>query len=238
MLRWSVCALFVAVLSLAAAGGGGVASTVAQGGVFISGQLVIESDENSQTTVITVDADSDRRPADGRAEHAFRVQQPTKLLSFRGFGTLSFQRGTLSVWLSPAPGSALAFTVLPAPVEETGADVIPAAGLAHFYGSGVSGTAEDVRALLFAGWRGAVSPDSLEGCGSCQEGGSGWTYCEPPGPSTTCSADCMEGYYACCNAPSECRCCREGTGSTASCRVGPATSAQGERTAPTTAAHH
>jgi hypothetical protein len=145
-------------------------------------------------------------------DHAFRIQHDKGLrFEYGGVAAVTFEAHRLTVTVTPDIG--WVFTVASRESEfawhasSYGSALVQ--GLSHHWGPTVHRSHEDVAALLFAG---ACDGTDASTCADCEAGGPGVQGCTLGGnEGSSCSADCTEGFFACCNVGS-CRCCppREG----------------------------
>jgi hypothetical protein len=182
---------------------------------FVTGWVRLSTSSSGLATVVTVTTRGSAADTPSTVVAAYRIQHPKpRTLAFEGWAAVQFQSKRLTV-LS-ASGTAWQFVVS----DPDAADAFPTAdfqrigvvGLSRHWGWQVDGDQYDVASKLLAavcGTSGAAA-DMSGGCGSCAWGGPGITLCEANcGPTEGCSAECGPGYYACCNCPSSCSCCRD-----------------------------
>jgi hypothetical protein len=200
-------ALTVVAVLLAGVGSLGLSPQPTENAFTVMGIVEMSTSSDGRETVVSIDRDDAVQPADGLVDHAFRLQHATgPRFAYRGAGAITFQAHRLTVAVTPDRGWVFtvasreqAFlpqttTYVPAPIQ----------GLSHHWGLTIQRSADEVAAALFAG---ACNGTDASDCSECQAGGPGVQGCTlggPEGPS--CSADCTEGYFACCNVGS-CRCC-------------------------------
>jgi hypothetical protein len=183
---------------------------------FLTGWVRLSTSSSGLATVVTVTArGSAAADAPSAVLAAYRIQyrKPRKL-DFEGWAAVQFQSKRLTVlsasgitwqFVVSDPDAADAFST-------TELQQIGVAGLSRHWGWQIDGDQYDVASKLLAAVCGSsgTEADVSGGCGPCAAGGPGITTCEANCSQTQgCSAECGPGYYACCNCPSSCSCCRE-----------------------------
>ncbi len=156
---------------------------------------------------------SARTYAAAQVDHAFFAQVTTPVnLSFEGIATVAFTASRLVVTVSPevewlfsvVKGDANPFATAPEVL------VIPVVGLSHYWNLPPGTTHDSLETELFA--RLCAREESDKGnpaCETCEQGGPGAQYCEIRWPGGECSAECGDGYHACCQCPDSCGCCQD-----------------------------
>jgi hypothetical protein len=178
-----------------------------------TGSVAIGTSPDGRDTVVSIDEQSGEGASDGFVEHAFRLQHaPGARFEFVGRATVSYDRDHLVI--SAGPDLSWVFTVAGRPEIATTESSVYAAlsvrGLSHHWGANVHRSPNDVATMLMAG---GCSATDASPCTDCQLGGPGNQGCTIGCEgASSCSTDCSDGYYACCNCPGLCRCCsaREG----------------------------
>jgi hypothetical protein len=198
-------ALRVALVVVALMAASGAARSVPQGPplpLTSSGWVEASTSADGSETVVSLDVSTPGVAADGLVDMAFRLQHAgARHVQFAGSGTVTFQRGLLTITRADGPTWAFAIasrtSVLPAPYKIV--------GLSHHWGAAVKLSHPEVAAELLSS--GCAEQDSL-GCAECQLGGPGSSGCTIGcDGDSACSADCTDGYFACCTCPGSCRCC-------------------------------
>ena len=200
----------VVVLMLVATGLTG--SGRQQASIVASGEVQITMALDRLSALVSVDEEL-VGGADGIVDRAFLVQfQKPARVPFHGDATLVFTGTQLSV--APKTDRGLVFSLAGRGAETSAAvddmTVIPAVGLSHYWGRLVEVSPKDLATKVLAqicevatlGGRG-------QGCDSCEAGGGGEPACEVMCSDRTCSAECGEGYHACCSCSEGCRCCQD-----------------------------
>jgi len=174
----------------------------------LTGWVVVETTADGLQTVVSIDARTAEREVDGLVDHAFRAQhRPGLRVYYVGWGSVAYERGRLVV--ATAEDIGWTFTVAgrrpPSLSRYPAYAAFDVLGLSHHWGATVQRPRDEVVALLVAGVceSGGTGP-----CSTCDLGGPGDIGCTIDlGGGSTCSADCIDGYYACCSAQYGCRCC-------------------------------
>jgi hypothetical protein len=182
---------------------------------FLTGWVRLSTSPSGLATVVTVTVRASAADAPSAVVAAYRVQyrKPRKL-DYEGWAVVQFQSKRLTVlsasgitwqFVVSDPDAADAFST-------TDLQQIGVAGLSRHWGWQIDGDQYDVASKLLAAVCGSsgTEADVSEGCGACGAGGPGITNCGAEcGATEGCAAECGPGYYACCNCPSSCSCCRE-----------------------------
>jgi hypothetical protein len=172
--------------------------------LVLTGIVRVATAPDGATTLVSVDVARATELPDGVVDHVFRVQhEPGAIVPvYRGPGTVTSRRTSLTV---AGNGTGVWTFVLkgrPSPLVTGGPSVYPVVGLSRTWGTAVEQALHDLGVPP-----GAVLSDPA--CDSCAAGGGTETYCSIGcGEEGGCWASCAEGYFACCNCPGSCRCCR------------------------------
>jgi hypothetical protein len=197
MYRQIASAAAITALSLSA----GVAASLPQMDAPVTrvGWVRMATSLDGSTTVVTLGSPM-TGSIPGAVVEAFRVQHLVPAaVAASGTANLTYEPGRLAVAF--VDGETWSFSV---GQERTAAHIYVVAGLSHYWGETVSRSSEEVERELMLG--GCASGP---GCDSCASGGIGVESCTAPcEPGSSCSATCGDGYFACCNCPGSCRCCR------------------------------
>jgi hypothetical protein len=185
----------------------GFARQVSTAPLTLTGWIALDTAADGLQTVISIDALTAERQVDGLVDHAFRAQhRPGPRVHYVGWGSVAYDRGRLAI--ATADGIEWTFTVpgrLPLSLgQHPGSVAFDVLGLSHHWGPTVQRSHDEVVTLLVAG----VCASAETGpCSNCELGGPGESGCKIElGGGTSCSADCIDGYYACCSSQG-CRCC-------------------------------
>jgi hypothetical protein len=181
---------------------GAVSLQEADVALVLSGTVNITTDPNGTMTVVSIDVPSVAGTSDGLADHAFRLQhEGMPPLAYQGPARITYKKNRLTVAVDGVTG--WVFSVASRDNTLNGlATSYPRyaiVGLSHFWGPGVHRAPEQL----------AIAMSMDPGCDTCQSGGGTETGCGITCEGgVECYASCDEGYFACCNCPSSCRCCK------------------------------
>lgn len=208
LLVWGVAAL--AALALA-----GAAALSGQETLQISSAVVrITTTADGLTALVSVDGTA-ADTADGKVDYAFVVQSevPLDMTAFSGRATVMFTKHRLVV--RREDGTGWVFTVsgkdpdvfIEAPAEL----IVPVVGLVHYWGlsSGLSHEALVEQLLVRKCEVSLLDEGEGDRCTDCEAGGHGEQACGVSCETRDCSADCLDGYFACCKCSTGCGCCKE-----------------------------
>ncbi len=166
--------------------------------------------------LLLVDGVAPHQPADGLVDHAFRLQN-APFVNYSGPATVTYVRGRVTVQVGSKSG--WAFTVIGRPLPPPDDSLVPYAvsGISHMWGAAVHQAPDVVFANLSSGTcssttvdAGSLSAGDDPACKDCQTGGPGVQGCSMDCGGSSCSADCADYQYACCNCPTGCGCCGNG----------------------------
>jgi len=174
-----------------------------------TGQVIVQSDAIHRTTVVTVDSETDTALVDGLVDQAFRVQNPSLLVYYRGRAAVGYAKGHLVILSLEKDASGFGFAVSTANAGAALDGPIHAAvGISRFWSDSLGESVDETLArLLVPRCTSVAGLESLVGCASCDAGGPGASECGLPDELGYCEARCGDGYYACCNYPNDCGCC-------------------------------
>ena len=168
--------------------------------------VTLPAAEGARTDIVLfVDAATEGRPPDGKADHIFRLQtEGSEELRMRLAGVrVDWNPSTVSV--RDARNRPLALTIQK-PVRRTPSSTFVGFGLSHAAGRNVALPTGEPTAAQYAALVAGVA--SAEECGSGREGS---TSCSV-GCHGGCSVSCKPGYSACCNCllvNAECTCVKD-----------------------------
>jgi hypothetical protein len=178
----------------------------------VAGTVDVSASPDGTMTVVSVDVATEAGLPDGLVDHAFRVQhEATFVALYRGPGQITYRRTSLIVETEAGNGWVFALDDrVPRDAVVAAYPVYQIVGLSRSWGPAARQTLEDVAQTLAGRCTEPTAPLSDPACDHCTAGGGTETYCSITcGGDGGCSANCAQGYVACCNCPGSCRCCRQ-----------------------------